>query len=405
MTDDQLELRLRDWYRAEVPADETAPLALRASLTTIPRVSALPRHSFASRRGLVLLAAAALLAAAIAGVALIGSGVVKLPSVPPSTVPPTTSSTPTASASPSAAVVASPNPELATPSSSVEPCATLLAGDALPAVDGKGLEGMGQSSGVYVAGRTPRLWAVNPGQSSATLIASISPAPDTIDVLHISPDGSNALIRLDSFGAADSGAECDGLYTIRTDGSGATRLTTSGRSPTGAFSPDGQRVAYSLSGAPGTITTLDLETGATVNQLCGSDYSNFEIHWSPSGQRIAVSCDFSLTILDAAGTTAPVRFMTGGNPLAFSWTDDRHLVVATDGGDLYSFDVESQTSSLLGRFADAEIEIVSTTGVFSPDGLWLAYHGGERGDVPGNDFTGGRLPGADIGRDTDPHSW
>ena len=41
----------------------------------------------------------------------------------------------------------------------------------------------------------------------------------------------------------------------------------------------------------------------------------------------------------------------------------------------------------LGRFADAEIEIVSTTGVFSPDRRWLAYHGGERGDVPGNDFT------------------
>ena len=110
--------------------------------------------------------------------ALIGSGVVKLPSVPPSTVPPTASSTPTASASPSAAVVASPNPQLASPSSSLEPCATLLAGDALPAVDGKGLEGMGQSRGVYVAGRSPRLWAVNPGQSSATLIASISPAPD-----------------------------------------------------------------------------------------------------------------------------------------------------------------------------------------------------------------------------------
>ena len=180
---------------------------------------------------------------------------------------------------------------------------------------------------------------------------------------------------------------CAGLYLVRADGSGATRLTTTGRSPTGAFSPDGRRIAYSRSGAPGTITTLDLETGATVDQLCGSDYSSFEIHWSPSGERIAVDCDFSLTILNAAGTTAPVRFMTGGDPLAFSWTDDRHLVVATEGGDLYSFDVVSQSSSLLGRFADAEIEIVSTSGVFSPDGRWLAYHGGERGDVPGNDFT------------------
>ncbi|MFL5726962.1 MAG: hypothetical protein ACJ77F_11555, partial [Chloroflexota bacterium] len=64
----------------------------------------------------------------------------------------------------------------------------------------------------------------------------------------------------------------------------------------------------------------------------------------------------------------------------------RHLVVATDRGDAYSFDVVSQSSSLLGRFADAEIEIASATGVFSPDGRWLVYHGGERGDVPGNDF-------------------
>ena len=135
------------------------------------------------------------------------------------------------------------------------------------------------------------------------------------------------------------------------------------------------------------MNTLDLETGATVDQLCGSTYSSFQMDWSPSGERIAVSCDFSLTILDAAGTTAPVRFMTGGDPLAFSWTDDRHLVVATNAGDTYSFDVESQSPSLVGRFEDPAIEIVIATGVFSPDGRWLAYHGGERGDVPGNEFT------------------
>ena len=37
MTDDQLELRLRDWYRAEVPVDETAPAALRLGLVTVPQ--------------------------------------------------------------------------------------------------------------------------------------------------------------------------------------------------------------------------------------------------------------------------------------------------------------------------------------------------------------------------------
>jgi WD40 repeat protein len=296
------------------------------------------------------------------------------------------STTPAPSSSPDVAVDASPSPQLPTPSSSPEPC--VLTGDARPSVDRVGIEGLGQSRGVYVAGRPPMVWVVNPGQDSATLIASVSPAPDTIDVLDISPDGSNALIRLGTFGGAGS-TECNGLYLIQTDGSGATRLATfvGGRIPTGAFSPDSRRIAYSRSADPGTITTLDLETGATVDQLCGSVYSSFQMDWSPSGERIAVSCDFSLTILDAAGATAPLRFMTGGDPLAFTWTDDRALVVATNRGDIYSFNVGSQSSSLRGRFEDAALEIVIATGVFSPDGRWLAYHGGERGDVPGNEFT------------------
>jgi WD40 repeat protein len=290
------------------------------------------------------------------------------------------SPTPTPSSSPDAAVDASPSPQLPTPRSTPEPC--VLTGDALPPVDPVAIEGLGQSRGVYVAGRPPLLWAVNPGEDSATLIASI-PTESEIDVLDISPDGSNALIGPSRFGGSSG---CAGLYLIRTDGSGATRLTTFGGIPTAAFSPDGRRIAYSRSD-PGIVTTLDLETGATVDQLCGSVYSTFQMAWSPSGERIAVSCDFSLTILDAAGTTAPVRFMTGGDPLAFTWTDDRQLVVATNAGETYSFDLVSQSPSLVGRFGDPAIEIVSATGVFSPDGRWLAYHGGERGDVPGDAFT------------------
>jgi hypothetical protein len=37
MTDHELEQRLRDWYRAEIPTDEMAPAALHSSVATIPR--------------------------------------------------------------------------------------------------------------------------------------------------------------------------------------------------------------------------------------------------------------------------------------------------------------------------------------------------------------------------------
>jgi hypothetical protein len=80
MTDDQLELRLRDWYRAEIPADETAPTALRATLTTIPRPLSVSSRRFASRRGITLLAAAALVGL-LAGAAAVG-GLLRPPAPP-----------------------------------------------------------------------------------------------------------------------------------------------------------------------------------------------------------------------------------------------------------------------------------------------------------------------------------
>ncbi len=136
------------------------------------------------------------------------------------------------------------------------------------------------------------------------------------------------------------------------------------------------------------ITTLDLQTGATVDQPCTTVYSRWptRIDWSPTGEAIAVGCGRTLTIFDASGASAPATFLMAEEPLAYRWTDGPGLVVASGGGNVYHVDA-SGTSTVVGRFEDPSIEIVSGTGVLSPDGRWLAYHGGERGDVPGNDFT------------------
>ena len=76
MTDVELERRLRDWYRNEIPADETAPPGLRSRVTTIPLASAASSRRFASRRGFTLLAAAAVVGL-LAGTAVVGGFVLQ----------------------------------------------------------------------------------------------------------------------------------------------------------------------------------------------------------------------------------------------------------------------------------------------------------------------------------------
>jgi hypothetical protein len=61
MTDQELEGRLRAWYRTDVGETETAPLSLRTAVAAIPRTSARPARRFGGSRGFTLLAAAALL--------------------------------------------------------------------------------------------------------------------------------------------------------------------------------------------------------------------------------------------------------------------------------------------------------------------------------------------------------
>jgi N-acetylneuraminic acid mutarotase len=73
MTDHELEQRLRSWYRAEIPGDETAPAALRSSIPAIPvTVPSAGRRGGTRGRGFTLLAAAALVAL-LAGTAIVGA--------------------------------------------------------------------------------------------------------------------------------------------------------------------------------------------------------------------------------------------------------------------------------------------------------------------------------------------
>jgi len=96
MNDLQLEKRLRAWYREEVSPRASAPDALRDALVDITDIAS--ASLFSTRRGLILLAAAALLTAALVGAMAIG-----LRPVPP---PPGPSPSPSAGLLPTGLVEA-----------------------------------------------------------------------------------------------------------------------------------------------------------------------------------------------------------------------------------------------------------------------------------------------------------
>ena len=61
MTDEEMERRLRAWYRAEADNAEVAPGDLRTMVAAIPRSSPRPLGLLGGRRGLTVLAAAVVL--------------------------------------------------------------------------------------------------------------------------------------------------------------------------------------------------------------------------------------------------------------------------------------------------------------------------------------------------------
>jgi hypothetical protein len=411
MTDEELERRLRAWYRADIPDDETAPSALRSSLATITATS--PRSLGDSiarlRAGIRVPSVAAStgfarrLATAVVIVVIVVGAVFGLTRLNQHDV---------GHPSPKPAPSSSPGAFMAGPAPSPRLCITdrlqVLTGDAMRATAGgdhvgPSLAALGSGRGVYMGsvGTSPfGLWAVGPGDAPAHPIATITNDPKVpkdlfYDVLGLSTDGANALLWVGSSDPASPKFECADLYAVRTDGSGATRLTARGIGQPvmgAAASPDGRLVAYSWPGSTphvATLTVLDTTTGRSVDQPCNNDYSGsfpVNIDWSPRGDRLAVACDQAVRIFDPTGATPPVDVPPVGFILAMVWTQDGRVITATEYS-LTSYDVASGTSTVLSDLDASGIELVTPApDSLSPDGRWFTFLGGERGDVPGDSF-------------------
>ena len=142
-------------------------------------------------------------------------------------------------------------------------------GEAIAFVATDGAAGMPpQAGGVYT---------VKPDGSGLTRLADI--VPDWLLAPAWSPDGTRLLFT------AMEGGGADGLYLVNADGSGLTNLTGSGgqgADPT--WAPDGSRIAYST--YDDSALTVIAADGSGKTRLAEGATGVLTPEWSPDGTRI-----------------------------------------------------------------------------------------------------------------------
>jgi hypothetical protein len=360
MTDQELEQRLDAWYAADIGGSETAPPSLYESLAALAESGQPPIGLFGTRRGMLLMAAAALLVTLVVGAIAVGAGLVSLPTPAPSLV-----------VAPSGA---EPSPAEPSPSPSPTPPIGLVAYSTTERLEGGQLnctEG-GPSSDCLVT----RIWLSNADGSGAR---PLRPADYDVDqLIGWSPDGSTFLYQAGRSGnlvlADTSGVELrhwtrDGLCAHL--GSGGDGF---------AFSPDGTRLAFVcgygdvenstvvaiLDLASGQVTELESTrtTNVSIYEQCWISPScegfNDLPRWSPDGSRLVFARQVMSPEPGSAWTSAAVFAVnadgtglhrvtpTGWYAIDASWSPDGSRLVFLN----VEMIVNDDRTSVLGERTD-----------------------------------------------------
>lgn len=218
---------------------------------------------------------------------------------------------------------------------------------------------------VMVGGCFDTLCLVDVGSGAGTQLASL----DTdIDSPEWSPSGGLIAFRAN---------ETD-IWIISEDGSGLQRLTENevgAHIGPASWSPDGSRIAYSLSvdglrHEPAQIYVMSAD-GSGVAELTHGSVSSSRPRWSPKGDRIAfqgeVDGQLQIWIMNRDGSERSLL----ARGLLLDWSPDGHMIFFHREAEIFSIDPEGSTQTSLGE------------GVlygWSPDGTRLYFH------LPGDDF-------------------
>jgi Tol biopolymer transport system component len=268
MTDHELEQRLRDWYHAEIPDDETAPAALRSSVATIPQDAIAWLGRSAPPRELRLLAVAAILSAITVGGALIaGSAIVRPPLVvaPPVVAPP------------DGPVSARPLPSSAAPTRRFV------------------------RNGAIAVTREGSIALLDPVSGKTTKTFSV----DSAGELTWAPDG-----RRLAFTAPG------GVWVMNVSDGTSQQILSCGEGPEGctiSWAPDGSRIAVAHGGTLELVDPDGSNRATVLVQDHPVDRGGLrQPTWSPDGSRIAFGGWLGSHVEDGSGLYAVDR--DGSNP-------------------------------------------------------------------------------------------
>jgi TolB protein len=221
----------------------------------------------------------------------------------------------------------------------------------------------------------------------------------------------------------------DGVYLARADGSGGRRLTNIREfeyQPD--WSPDGKKLVLRVDAAEGKpgggVHLVTVGRRGAVNLSSVSGVFGGDPDWAPDGERIAFvgkrksETRFGIYVMDVDGSSSRRVTPTSWEAQYPDWSPDGHEIVFTGvrsfGFDLYVMDADGSHVRQLTRTPEEEnwptwspdgkqivysfddgLRVMDANGThsrlltedggepsWSPDGRWIAFDCGHRGDRP-----------------------